>query len=42
MTDYHELTVNNLLAVTNQLDNETLLFYCQTNKAIANFCTHKL
>ena len=42
MSNYLDLTADNLLEITDQLDDETLLSYCQTNKTIADLCDHKL
>lgn len=42
MTEYVDLTQDNLLDITDLLDDETLLSYCQTNKEIANLCDHKV
>ena len=42
MLDYTILTEDNLLEITDQLDDQTLLTYCQTNKEIAALCDHKV
>ena len=42
MSDYTILTADNLLEITDQLDDATLLTYCQTNKEIADLCNHKV
>ena len=42
MANYVDLTADNLLEITDQLDDQTLLTYCQTNKDIAALCDHKV
>ena len=42
MSTYVDLTADNLLEITDQLDDQTLLTYCQTNKEIAALCDHKV
>lgn len=42
MSNYTILTADNLLEITDQLDDQTLLTYCQTNKEIADLCSHKV
>lgn len=42
MSNYVDLTADNLLEITDQLDDATLLTYCQTNKDIAALCDHKV